>query len=41
VAGGRVLVSTHHDRDGAPAGASLELRGDEGVVIGYGREIAG
>ena len=41
VAGGRVLVSTHPDRDGAPAGATLELRGDEGVVIGYGTEIAG
>jgi len=33
---GRVLVSTHPDRDGAPAGATLELRGDEGVVVGHG-----
>jgi hypothetical protein len=33
---GRVLVSTHPDRDGEPAGATLELRGDEGVVVGHG-----
>jgi alpha-glucosidase len=36
VAPGRVLVSTHPDRDGEPAGATLELRGDEGVVVGHG-----
>jgi alpha-glucosidase len=33
-AGGRVLVSTHPDREGAPAGPSLELGGDEGMVLG-------
>jgi alpha-glucosidase len=33
-AGGRVLVSTHPGRDGAPAGPVLELQGDEAVVIG-------
>jgi alpha-glucosidase len=33
-AGGRVLVSTHPGRDGATVGAVLELRGDEGVVVG-------
>jgi alpha-glucosidase len=33
-AGGRVLVSTRPDRDGAPVEATLELRGDEGVVVG-------
>jgi alpha-glucosidase len=33
-AGGRVLVSTHPDRDGAPAGPALNLRGEEGVVVG-------
>jgi alpha-glucosidase len=32
---GRVLVSTRPDRDGEAAGGSLELRGDEGVVVGY------
>jgi alpha-glucosidase len=33
-AGGRVLVSTHPGRDGAPASPVLELLGDEGVVVG-------
>jgi alpha-glucosidase len=33
-AGGRVLVSTHPDRDGEAVGGVLELRGDEGVVVG-------
>jgi alpha-glucosidase len=33
-AGGRVLVSTHAGRDGAPAGPALDLRGDEGVAVG-------
>jgi alpha-glucosidase len=32
-AGGRVLVSTHPRRGGAAVGGSLELRGDEGVVV--------
>jgi hypothetical protein len=36
VEGGRVLVSTHPDRDGRPAGATLDLRADEGLVLGYG-----
>jgi alpha-glucosidase len=36
VAGGRVLVSTHPDRDDRPAGATLDLRGGEGLVVGYG-----
>jgi alpha-glucosidase len=39
--GGRVLVSTHPDRDGQPAGAALDLRGDEGVVVGYRPGMAG
>jgi alpha-glucosidase len=33
-AGGRVLVSTHPGRDGAPVGPTLELGGDEGTVVG-------
>jgi alpha-glucosidase len=33
-AGGRVLVSTHAGRDGEAVGGVLELRGDEGVVVG-------
>ena len=40
-AGGRVLVSTRPDRDGDPVGATLELRGDEGVVVGHGPEVPG
>jgi alpha-glucosidase len=36
LAGGRVLVSTHPDRDDRPAGAPLDLRADEGLVVGYG-----
>ena len=32
--GGRVLVSTRPGRDGEAAGGVLELRGDEGVVVG-------
>jgi alpha-glucosidase len=38
---GRVAVSTHPDRDGQPVGAALELRGDEGVVVGYRPGMAG
>jgi alpha-glucosidase len=34
LAGGRVLVSTHPGRDGAPAGPTVDLGGDEGTVIG-------
>jgi hypothetical protein len=30
---GRVALSTHPDRDGQPVGGSLELDGDEGVVV--------
>ena len=33
VAGGRLLLSTHLDRDEQEVGGQLELRGDEGVVI--------
>jgi alpha-glucosidase len=40
-AAGRVLVSTAPGRDGQAAGATLELRGDEGVVLGYGPQIPG
>jgi alpha-glucosidase len=36
LAGGRVLVSTHPDRDDRPAGAPLDLRADEGMIVGYG-----
>ena len=32
-AAGRVAVSTHPGRDGQPAGATLELGADEGVVV--------
>ena len=32
--GGRVLVSTRPGRDGEAVGGVLELRGDEGVVVG-------
>ena len=30
---GRVALSTHPGRDGQPVGGSLELAGDEGVVV--------
>jgi alpha-glucosidase len=40
-AGGRVLVSTRPDRDGDPVGATLELRGDEGVVVALTDASAG
>jgi alpha-glucosidase len=33
---GRVLVSTRPDRDGEPVDGPLALRGDEGVIVGYG-----
>jgi alpha-glucosidase len=33
-AGGRVLVSTGQGRDGEAVGGTLELRGDEGLVVG-------
>ncbi|HEY8368569.1 MAG TPA: DUF3459 domain-containing protein, partial [Thermodesulfobacteriota bacterium] len=30
---GRIVLSTHLDRDGEQTGATLSLRGDEGVVV--------
>jgi alpha-glucosidase len=34
---GRVLLSTHLDREGETSLQTLELRGDEGVVVGLGK----
>ena len=31
---GEILLSTHMDRDAEPVDGSLDLRGNEGVVIG-------
>jgi uncharacterized protein (AIM24 family) len=30
---GRVLLSTHPDRDGRSVGRDVELRADEGIVV--------
>jgi alpha-glucosidase len=36
--GGRVVLSTHMDREGEPVGAEIALRADEGVILALAPE---